>query len=124
MNKIVFGLVLASFLIGCTSNSGTGRAREMNIRYGEIVRVSRVPIPSAAPAGAIVGGITGLVLARNSNPGRQAAAVIGGAAWADWPAPPWKATAEPINIASVSIMVRRQTTSLRTAVFEQEIAYL
>lgn len=80
MKKILLGLMLVSTLAACASNSGSSRAREMNIRYGEIVRVSRVSVPSVAPAGAIVGGFTGLVLARNSNPGRQAAAALGGAA--------------------------------------------
>jgi outer membrane lipoprotein SlyB len=80
MNKLVFALIVTGFLVGCASNTGSSRAREMNIRYGEVTRVSRVPVPSAAPAGAIIGGFTGLVLARGSNPGRQAAAGIGGAA--------------------------------------------
>lgn len=52
----------------------------MRIQYGEIVRVTRVAVPSAAPAGAIVGGFTGLVVARNASPGRQVASGIGGAA--------------------------------------------
>lgn len=80
MKKVLLSLLLASSLAACASNSGSSRGREMSIRYGEIVRVSRVSIPSAAPAGAIVGGFTGLVLARRANPGRQAAAALGGAA--------------------------------------------
>lgn len=78
MKRVLTVLVIASFVVSCASNSG-GRARESSIRYGEITRVSRVPVPSVAPAGAIVGGFTGLVLARGSNPGRQAAAGLGGA---------------------------------------------
>ena len=80
MKSIVAALIITSTLDNCANNSGSSRAREMNIRYGEITRVTRVPVPSAAPAGAIIGGFTGLVLARGSNPGRQAAAGIGGAA--------------------------------------------
>ena len=73
-------LAIAGFVVSCANNSNSSRARESSIRYGEITRVSRVPVPSAAPAGAIVGGFTGLVLARGSSPGRQAAAGLGGAA--------------------------------------------
>ncbi len=80
MRRVLVILVIAGFVAGCANNSGSSRARESSIRYGEITRVSRVPVPSAVPAGAIVGGFTGLVLARGSNPGRQAAAGIGGAA--------------------------------------------
>ena len=79
MKRVLVILAIAGIVAGCASNSGSSRARESSIRYGEITRVSRVPIPSAVPAGAIVGGFTGLVLARGSNPGRQAAAGIGGA---------------------------------------------
>lgn len=79
MYKIALGLVLVSILVGCASNSGSTRARQMNIRYGEVIRVSRIQTPSAVPAGAILGGFTGLVLGRNSNTGRQAAAGVGGA---------------------------------------------
>ncbi len=79
MYKMALGFVLISMLAGCASNSGSARARQMNIRYGEVNRVSRVQTPSAVPAGAVLGGFTGLVLGRNSNPGRQAAAGVGGA---------------------------------------------
>lgn len=80
MNKVLVIFVIAGFITSCASNSGNSRARESSIRYGEITRVSRVPVPSAVPAGAIVGGFAGLVLARGSSPGRQAAAGLGGAA--------------------------------------------
>ncbi len=80
MKRILVVLVLVGFLASCASNSGSSRARESSIRYGEITRVARVPVPSAVPARVIVGGFTGLVLARGSNPGRQAATGLGGAA--------------------------------------------
>ena len=79
MKKITLCLIALIFLVGCASNSNSARARQMSIRYGEIVRVSRIQTPSAVPAGAVIGGFTGLVLGRNSNPGRQAAAGVGGA---------------------------------------------
>lgn len=70
---------MIGFLASFASNSSS-RAREMSIRYGEVTRVSRVAVSCAATAGAVVGGFTGLVLARGASPGRQAAAGIGGAA--------------------------------------------
>lgn len=51
----------------------------MRIQYGEIVNITRVPIPSAVPAGVIVGGFTGLILSQNSRPGRRVAPVVAGA---------------------------------------------
>jgi hypothetical protein len=39
-----------------------------------------VKLPSAAPAGAVVGGFTGLILSRDKSTGRQVASGIGGAA--------------------------------------------
>ena len=79
MNKMTVVLVLGMLLSACASDTGSASARQMNIRYGEVVRVSRVQTPSAVPAGAVLGGFTGLVLGRDSNPGRQAAAGVGGA---------------------------------------------
>jgi hypothetical protein len=38
-----------------------------------------VKMPSAAPAGAIVGGFTGLALSQRNSPGRQVAGGVGGA---------------------------------------------
>ena len=80
MNKLLVLLTATAFFVGCAANDGSSRARQIRIQYGEIVRVSRVAVPSAAPAGAVVGGFTGLVVARNSSPGRQVASGIGGAA--------------------------------------------
>ncbi|MBT8146472.1 MAG: hypothetical protein KJN90_06425 [Gammaproteobacteria bacterium] len=74
---VIFTTMLV--LTGCSSTNSS-RATQMRIQYGEIVNVTRVPIPSAAPAGAIVGGFTGLVLSQGSSPGRRVAAGVGGAA--------------------------------------------
>jgi len=78
--KTVISVLLLGLLLTACANNSSSRAREINIRYGEVVRISRVPVPSAVPAGAIVGGFTGLVLARDRNPGRQVASGIAGAA--------------------------------------------
>lgn len=73
--------VILPILAGCASTGDQSiRGRELSVRYGEVIGVERVPLPSAAPAGAMVGGFTGLVLARNKSPGRQIATGIGGAA--------------------------------------------
>ena len=80
MNKFLILLALCDLLVACASNGNSARAREINIRYGEIVRVSRVPVPSAAPAGAIVGGFTGLILSQNSSRDRRIISTAAGAA--------------------------------------------
>ena len=51
----------------------------MRVRYAEITDIERVKLPSNAPAGAVVGGFTGLVLSRNSSGKKQVASGIGGA---------------------------------------------
>ncbi len=74
--------VLATTLIlAACASSGTAPARgyEIRIRYAEVIDVERVPLPSNAPAGAMVGGFTGLMIARNKSPGRQLATGVGGA---------------------------------------------
>lgn len=73
-------VLLTVFFLTACANQGSSRAREVSIRYASITEIRRVPIPSAAPAGAMVGGFTGLMLARKANPGRQLAAGLGGAA--------------------------------------------
>ncbi|MDX1482511.1 MAG: hypothetical protein R3315_12585 [Woeseiaceae bacterium] len=66
---------------GCASSGSPAvRGQEIRIRYAEIVDVERTRLPSAAPAGAVVGGFTGLVLSRNQSTGRRVASGIGGAA--------------------------------------------
>lgn len=73
--------VIALLVTGCASSGGTSaRGYELRVRYAEVVDIERVRLPSAAPAGAVVGGFTGLVLSRNKSTGRQVASGIGGAA--------------------------------------------
>ena len=77
---LLIGLTSALVLAGCASNgSSSARGYELRIRYAEVVDINRVQLPSAAPAGAVVGGFTGLVLARNQSTGRQLATGAGGA---------------------------------------------
>lgn len=75
-------ILLSLFLIGACASSGSPAARgyEIRVRYAEVTEVNRVQLPSAAPAGAIVGGFTGLVLSSGKSTGRQVASGIGGAA--------------------------------------------
>ncbi len=70
-------LILVTLISACASQN---RAREVSIRYGTVTDVKRVPVPSAAPAGAIVGGFTGLMLSRNASTGSRIASTAGGAA--------------------------------------------
>lgn len=73
---VIFGLVS-----GCASSSSpSARGYELRVRYAEVTEIERVRLPSNAPAGAIVGGFTGLVLSRNSSGHKQVASAIGGAA--------------------------------------------
>lgn len=51
----------------------------MRIRYAEVTDIERVKLPTNAPAGAMVGGFTGLVLSRNSSSNKRIASGIGGA---------------------------------------------
>ncbi len=81
-NTALFWLAIACFLAsGCaTSGGSSARGYEVRVRYAEITDVERVKLPSNAPAGAMVGGFTGLVLARNSSGRKQVGSAIGGAA--------------------------------------------
>lgn len=95
MNQITFDLnsnfisrivllgigVGALLLAGCASSSGgSASGYELRIRYAEVIDVERVKMPSAAPAGAVVGGFTGLILSRNKSTRSQVASGVGGAA--------------------------------------------
>lgn len=95
MSNSVFGLqtslnrgfgwlaVSAAILLfaGCASStSPSARGYELRIRYAQVEEIERVKLPSAAPAGAVVGGFTGLILSRKQSTGRQVASGIGGAA--------------------------------------------
>lgn len=75
-------LVPAFVLLGCASsgNPPAARGQLIQIKYAEVTSVTRVQMPSAAPAGAMIGGFTGLVLAGNSSRTNQVASGIGGAA--------------------------------------------
>lgn len=79
---VLLGVSIGALLLaGCASSSGgSARGYELRIRYAEVVDVERVKMPSAAPAGAVVGGFTGLVLSRNKSTRSQVASGVGGAA--------------------------------------------
>lgn len=79
--KLTFCAVAVSFLVAGCASSGSPSARgyELRVRYAEVVEIDRVQLPSNAPAGAVVGGFTGLVLSRNSSGRKQVASGIGGA---------------------------------------------
>ena len=80
-----FGWLAASAAIllfaACASSTApSARGYEVRIRYAQVEEIERVKLPSAAPAGAVVGGFTGLILSRDKSTGRQVASGIGGAA--------------------------------------------
>ncbi len=83
MTRTMIGSIVAAAILvsACASQSdGRMRGREVRIRYAQVIDVERVQMPSNAPAGAVVGGFTGLILARRQSTGRQIASGIGGAA--------------------------------------------
>ncbi|MDX1405007.1 MAG: hypothetical protein R3192_10725 [Woeseiaceae bacterium] len=74
-------VLVVALLSACANQSQSSmRGREIRIRYAQVIDVERVKMPSNAPAGAIVGGFTGLILSRNQSTGRQIASGVGGAA--------------------------------------------
>ena len=80
-----FGWLAASAIVmlfaACASSTApSARGYEVRIRYAQVEEIERVKLPSAAPAGAVVGGFTGLILSRDKSTGRQVASGIGGAA--------------------------------------------
>lgn len=79
---LLVGVGVGALLIAACASSSAGKARgyELRIRYAEVVDVERVKMPSAAPAGAMVGGFTGLILSSNKSTGRRVASGVGGAA--------------------------------------------
>lgn len=78
MKRLSILLIVVTSLTAC-ANSGSSE-REYRLNYAQITKVTRVQRPSAAPAGVILGGLTGLILTRNStSSGKRAAATIGGA---------------------------------------------
>lgn len=56
------------------------RGKLVTVNYARITEMRKVSMPSAAPAGAIIGGFTGLLLSRDESTARQIASGIGGAA--------------------------------------------
>ena len=78
---LVSGTICIVLVTACASSGSTAaRGYEVRVRYAEVTGIERVRMPSAAPAGAVVGGFTGLILSRNSSTGKQLASGIGGAA--------------------------------------------
>ena len=76
----VWTIAISCLIAGCASSGSTGaRGYELRVRYAEVTEIERVKLPSNAPAGAVVGGFTGLVLSRNSSGKKQVASGIGGA---------------------------------------------
>lgn len=76
----ILALTTTALVAGCASSgSSSARGYELRVRYAEITDVERVRLPSNAPAGAVVGGFTGLVLSRNSSGRKQVASGVGGA---------------------------------------------
>ena len=83
MNKSKFAvwtIAVSCLIAACASSGPTGaRGYELRVRYAEVTEIERVKLPSNAPAGAVVGGFTGLVLSRNSSGRKQVASGVGGA---------------------------------------------
>ena len=79
---LVVSIAICIALLTACASPGQPKARgyEVRVRYAEVIDIDRVRMPSAAPAGAVVGGFTGLVLSRNKSTGRQITSGIGGAA--------------------------------------------
>ncbi len=78
---IALSTIAMTLLTACNSTgTSSSRGYEMRVRYAEVTEIARVKLPSSAPAGAMVGGFTGLMLGSRSSTGRQVAAGIGGAA--------------------------------------------
>lgn len=77
---LIVALGVSMFLTACASSGSTSaRGYEMRVRYASVEDIERVRLPSNAPAGAVVGGFTGLVLSRNSSGRKQVASGLGGA---------------------------------------------
>ncbi len=78
----LLGLLVAGIIAlnGCASSGAAGaKGYEVRVRYAEVVGIERVPMPSAAPAGAILGGFTGLVLTSGKSTRSRVAGGAGGA---------------------------------------------
>ena len=81
MATVIVALALLGSFSSCASDGpAAARGYELRVRYADVTEVRRVELLSAAPAGAVVGGFTDLVVAGNRSPGRQLATGAGGAA--------------------------------------------
>lgn len=80
-SRLISAFTAIILLSGCASNTSGTRGEEVTLSYARVLLVERVTKPSAVPAGVIVGGLTGLLLTRNSaSSGKRAVATLGGAA--------------------------------------------
>lgn len=79
--RLAYPIIVIACLLSACASSGSSSARgyELRVRYAEVTDIQRVRLPSNAPAGAVVGGFTGLILSRNSSGRSQVASGIGGA---------------------------------------------
>ncbi|MDA8707862.1 hypothetical protein N9M10_00655 [Hellea sp.] len=64
---------------GYSSNNYQSRGYKMQVDYATVTRVGTIRRQSAAPAGAVVGGIAGLLLTRKGSTGGAIAGTAGGA---------------------------------------------
>ena len=80
-SRVTVWMMVSVFVMAGCASSGPPSARgyELRVRYAEVTDIDRVKLPSNAPAGAVVGGFTGLVLSRNSSGRKQVASGVGGA---------------------------------------------
>jgi len=72
--------LLGLLLLGCASKNTSIQGREISVQYAKVNNIERVKMPSNAPAGAVVGGFTGLVLSSGRSGRSRLASVLGGAA--------------------------------------------
>lgn len=72
---------LAALTLAACASQGpsTIHGTEIRLRYAQVTEIARVQMPSAMPAGAAVGGFTGLILGSGSSGSRQLAAGAAGA---------------------------------------------
>ena len=76
-------LIASTALAACETTATTDGVYssnyEMQVDYARVTRVGTIERRSAAPAGAIVGGLTGLLLTKNGSTGGAIAGTAGGA---------------------------------------------
>lgn len=79
MTRIILIALAIAGLSACTTTIPRHSASEIRVQYGMVDRISRVPVDSAVPAGAIAGGMIGLILSHKQSTGKRAASTLGGA---------------------------------------------